>query len=343
MSMILQNLRSVTPGIVPESLAPGQLCFNLADEIMFVGDGSNTQTSFDGSQVATAAGTGWFSIPLHLNGLAEYFLQNPASYGDNPADGDILTYSGATGKPVWLPGGSTVSSAYITTNANVVAAPGISANEKISNALGITPVEGDSVIVSGAPGDTYQGFYIFISGLWTFAAGYADPTALQVPYNNSVSGLLASTVQAALDELASTKLQKATNAPSNGSILSWAGSAPVWINPGSIYPTASDVSFDPTGTAIPYTNVQQALVYTWDKSLEALTEANSAQDDATAAQVTANLALDAANDAVAISSNAETTANNALAVASTALPKAGGTMTGDIVFNNGQPVDAGTF
>ena len=36
-------------------------------------------------------------------------------------------------------------------------------------------------------------------------------------------------------------------------------------------------------------------------------------------------------------------ASNALAVASSCLPLAGGTMTGDITFNNGQPIDAGTF
>lgn len=350
MSMILQNLRSTIPGVVPGELAPGQLCFNLADDIMFVGDGSGFQTSFDGSQVAVAAGTGWFSIPLHLNGLAEYFLQNPASYGDIPADGDVLTYSSASGKPVWLPGGSEVSSAYATTNAAVASAPGISTSEKISNALGITPIEGDSVIVSGVPGDQYQGYYLFLSGVWTFAAGYADPTALQVPYNNLVSGLVATTAQAAIDELAAGKLNAATNLPFNGNILSWNGTSPLWIAPESVYPDASEVAFDNSTTTIPFTNVQQALVYTWSTANDALVEANSAQADATAAQVTANLALSAANDAVstanlaeANSSSALTTANLALTVATDALPKSGGTMTGNITFNDGQPVDAGLF
>lgn len=362
-SMILQNLRSTVPGVVPEGLAPGQLCFNLADDIMFVGDGSNSQTSFDGSQVATAAGTGWFSIPLHLNGLSEYFLQNPSFYGDNPSDGEVLTFSTVRGKPVWSPPAQ-ASVSYVTTNAAVQAAPGVSTSEKISNAIGIAPVEGDSVVVSGSPGDLYQGYYLFLSGTWTFAAGYANPTALQVPYNNAISGLLATSVQAALDELSSSKLQKASNAPISGNLLSWSGSNPVWISPSSVFPTASEVSFDNTGTLIPYNNVQQALVYTWGNANDALQEANSAQEDATAAQVTANLALTAAqsaeskaDDAVQAADDALTTAqlaeskaddavqtaDEAFTLASAALPKSGGTMTGNIAFNNGQLVDAGTY
>lgn len=342
MSMILQNLRSVTPGVTPEGLSPGQLCFNLADSVMFVGDGSNFQTSFDGSQNPAPIGQGWFSVPLRQDSLGQYFLVNPASYGEIPSDGEILTYSSTLGKPVWLPSAE-VSSVYTTTNSLVASSPGVSLNEKISNALGVTPIEGDSVIVSGVPGDQYQGYYLFTSGSWTYAAGYAGPTAIQVPFNNFGTGLLATNVQSALAELSTSKLNNATNLPNTGEILSWGFGAPVWIPSETLFPTASNVEYDNSGTGIPYDNVQQALTYVWQGAQDALAEANSAQADATAAQVTANLALSQSNDAVDTANNAESVANNALAVASTALPKAGGTMTGDIVFSNGQPVDAGTF
>ena len=205
--MILQNLRSTTPGVTPPTLAPGQLCFNLVDELMFVGDGSNFYTSFSGTQAPAPPGEGWFAFPLSLDGLSTYFLLNPEEYGPAPTDNQILAYSGSIGKPVWKNastfGGNSV---YPTTNAAVAAAPGATVSEKISAATGATPVEADSAIVTGVPGDIYQGLYLFSSGVWPFAAGYADPTAIQVPYNNTVSGLVATTVQAALDEVAAGKL-----------------------------------------------------------------------------------------------------------------------------------------
>jgi hypothetical protein len=342
MSMILQNLRSVTPGVVPGSLAPGQLCFNVADDIMFIGDGSGYQTSFDGTQTPTAAGEGWFSIPLSLPGLSQFFLQNPASYSPEPQNGEVLVYSASLGKPVWETSPGTPT-AYTTTNLAVESAPGVSTSAKISNALGVTPIEADSVIVSGAPGDTYQGFYQFISGNWTYAAGYADPTALQVPYSNTLSGLIATTVQAALDELAFSKLEKAVNTPSEGQVLSWSIAGPLWVNEADIYPTAAQVSYNNTVSGIPATNVQDALSLTWERATDALQEADSAQDDATAAQETANIALNNSNSALVNSVNAMNDAAAALNVANAALPRAGGTMTGDISFNDGQPVDAGTF
>ena len=347
MSITLQNLRSVTPGVKPSSLLPGQLCFNLADSLMFLGDDSSTFTSFDGTTEPAPPGGGWFSLPLDLEGLAEFFLENPEVYSPAPTDNQVLAYSSAEGKPVWKnASGFGSTTVYVTTNAAVNAAPGVSVSAKISNALGgITPVEADSAIVQGLPGDTYQGLYLFGSGDWKYAAGYADPTAIQVPYNNVVSGLVATTVQAALDELSAEKLNIASNSPTSGQILSWASGSPLWINASAVYPSASDVSFDPTGTGLPTfaDTVQEALTLTWGLADSAQTDATAAQADATSAQNTANLALTNANTALTNSTNAVNTANNALAVANAALPKAGGTMTGNITFNNGQPVDAGTF
>ena len=346
MSLTLQNLRAVGPGVEPNSLLPGQIAFNIPDKVFFVGDGSNFKTQFDGTQVAGTVDGGWFSVPLSYTGLGQYYLLNPEEYGPPATDGQILAYSGVSGKPYWADASAFgAASVFTTTNAAVTAAPGATTSDKISSAIGSTPAEADSVIVSGVPGDTYQGLYLFTNGNWTFAAGYADPTAIQVPYNNSVSGLLATTVQAALDELAATKLDVASNFPTNGQILGWNAGEPLWVSPASLYPTAAEVSFDPTGTGLPsFANtVQEALTLTWVLADDAKSEADAAQADATSAQNTANLALTNANNALSNSNDAVNTANNALAVANAALPKAGGTMTGDIVFNNNQPVDAGLF
>ena len=346
MTLTVQNLRAVSPGVEPSALLPGQIAFNIPDKVFYVGDGSSLKTSFDGTQSPGVPGEGWFSMPLSYTGLGQFYLYNPEEYGPPATNGQVLAYSGASGKPYWadaaILGGATV---YTTTNADVAAAPGSSTSAKISAAIGATPVEADSAIVSGLPGQTYQGLYLFQSGNWVYAAGYADPTAIQVPYSNTVSGLVASTVQAAIDELAASKLDVATNSPANGQILSWSPSGPLWVSASSIYPTADDVSFDPSGTGLPsFANtVQEALTLTWGLADSAQDDANSAQNDATSAQNTANLALTNANTALTNSTNAVNTANNALSVANAALPKAGGTMTGDIAFHNGQPVDAGSY
>ena len=346
MSITVQNLRAVSPGVEPSALLPGQIAFNTSDKVIFVGDGSSLKTSFNGTQVPGVPGEGWFSMPLDYPDLAEFFLANPEEYGPPPVNGQVLAYSSTSGKPYWgnastLFGGTV----YTTTNAAVAAAPGSSTSAKISAAIGATPVEADSAIVSGAPGDTYQGLYLFQSGNWVYAAGYADPTAIQVPYSNTVSGLVASTVQAAIDELAATKLDIASNSPVNGNVLSWSSGTPVWVSQSSLYPTAADVSFDPSGTGLPSfaDTVQEALVLTWQVADSAQSDAIAAQADATSAQNTANLALTNANNALSNSTNAVNTANNALAVANAALPLAGGTMTGVINFVNAQPVDAGTY
>ena len=339
MSMILQNLRSVSPGVVPSALKPGQLCFNLVDEVMFVGDGSSYYTTFDGTQTVAPPDSGWFSIPLALGELSRYLLQNPEAYGPPAINNQVLAYSSSLGKPVWVDASTFGSSSvYTTTNTAVASSPGATVSDKISAAIGATPVEADSVIVTGVPGDVYQGLYLFQTGNWTFAAGYADPTALQVPYSNAISGLIATTVQAALDEIAASKLNVASNAPFDGALLSWSAGLPQWVPPSSFYPTAEEASFDPAGTGLPpfADTVQEALTLTWGLANNAQINANQALSDSTAAQTTANIALNNSIDAVAA-------ANNALSIANAALPKTGGTMTGDIAFSNGQPVDAGLF
>jgi hypothetical protein len=276
---------------------------------MYVGDGTSFKTSFDGTQVPGVAGQGWFTIPLTFNALADYYVVNPEYYNDNPLANQVLTWDGNAGHAIWSDPDAIGGAAYLTTNALVAAAPGLGVSEKITNALGVVPQETDTVIVSGSSGETYQGFYQFVTGSWRFAAQNAFPTASQVPLAPIV-GLSATTVQAGVAS-AYTLADTANNTANN----------------------AETIANQAVGDA-------QAAQTTADT---ALLEANSAQEDATAAQVTANLALTAAQSAESKADDAVQTADEALTLASAALPKSGGTMTGNIVFNNGQLVDAGTY
>ena len=61
----LQFLRSFTAGNTPDRLKAGEVAFNVADKLMFVGDGSSYFTAFDGVQTASSyALEGWFAVDL---------------------------------------------------------------------------------------------------------------------------------------------------------------------------------------------------------------------------------------------------------------------------------------
>ena len=211
MSITVQNLRAVDPGVQPNSLLQSQIAFNIADKVIFVGDGSNFKTSFDGSQSPGLPGEGWFSTPMSFTGLGDFYVPNPEYWGDTPTDGQILTWSTSDDHPVWSTTGSEVSVNDLTTNALVSAAPGGDTSSKISAALGVTPVESDSVVVQGDSGDTYQGFYQFISGFWVLSAQYAIPAAYQIPVDTSVVPF-GSSVQSALEYLNTNVIAAQTTA-----------------------------------------------------------------------------------------------------------------------------------
>lgn len=226
--LTFQNLRAESPGVQPQYLSPGQLCFNVADKVMFVGDGTDNKTSYDGTVVPGVPGLGWFSTPLSFNEVDNYYVVNPAYYGDTPVDGDVLTWDAGLNRVVWKD--SLVPTSYLTTNAAVAAAAGADLSSKISNALGITPSEGDSAIVTGVSGDTYQALYQFVSGFWVYAASYAPPLASEVPVT-PVPGLTATNTQDAIEEVlsiaeaaqttSSNALTVANNAlPKSGGIMS---------------------------------------------------------------------------------------------------------------------------
>jgi len=151
MAITLQNLRAVGAGVEPSALLPGQLAFNVTDKVIYVGDGSDFKSSFDGTQIAGVPTEGWYSMPMDLSALSGYYIINPEYYGNMPSDRYVLTWNSGVDHAVWSSLGGNV---YLTTNAAVAAAPGSTVTQKI-NAVNVeAPLEGDTTIVAGTPAET---------------------------------------------------------------------------------------------------------------------------------------------------------------------------------------------
>jgi hypothetical protein len=101
MSLPIQNYRTLTPGLQPPSLQPGQIFINLSDQILYTGDGSDTNKLFDGTPTPGVPGQGWFASPLSQAGLDLYYLANPQRYGDKPFDKQVLMWNGDKDHPIW--------------------------------------------------------------------------------------------------------------------------------------------------------------------------------------------------------------------------------------------------
>ena len=223
MSLTVQNLRAVGPGVEPASLLPGQLAFNITDKVLFVGDGSNFKTQFNGDQVVGTPGEGWYAMPMDFASLGDYYVANPGYYGDIPTDQQVLAWSTALNHPIWISGsGGGGSQVYIVTNAQVASASGATTSDKISAAIGVvSPDEGNVVIVTGLPDDVYEGLYFFTTE-WVKGAAYAYPSASEVIYDNTVTGLTP-TVQGAIDDLdagliATTAIANTANSTANSAL-----------------------------------------------------------------------------------------------------------------------------
>jgi hypothetical protein len=201
MTVEILNTRSLVSGFIPGALLEGQIFFNLPDRLMYVGDASNTQTRIDGSTTPCPPGEGWFEVALTIPELDDYFLISPQHFGDIPTNGQYLQWDTSLNHSVWNDLPVSGGASYQTTNSAVASAPGSSVSAKISNVIGVTAIEGDTVIVSGVSGDLYQGLYIYSGSVWNFAAIFASPIAENVPYNNTGTTLAATNVQAAITEL----------------------------------------------------------------------------------------------------------------------------------------------
>jgi hypothetical protein len=264
---------------------------------------------------------------MSFGSLESYFLSNPAYYGDNPTNQQVLVWDAALDHPAWtdsIPG----STVYLTTNESVDAAPGITTSDKISAAIGVpSPSSSDVVIVTGQPGETYQGLYFF-SSEWILGAHYAYPTAGQVPYDNTSHPDLSPDVQGALDDLA----VGVTDAVADAAAASSAASAALLLASGALPKSGGQM----TGN-ISFRDSGEGLVFSDSSSITGISDAIDETSSTVAASATA------VKEAYDTGAQAQIDAAAALSAAALALPRTGGTMTGDIVFNDGQPVDAGTF
>ena len=223
MALTLQNLRAVGIGVEPTSLLPGQIAFNITDKVIYVGDGSGFKTNFDGTQVPGVPGNGWYAMPMDFDSLGDYYVPNPAYWGDLPTDQQVVTWDSALGHPIWSAGGGGGSQVYVVTNAQVAAAPGTTTSAKISAAIGVvSPDEGNVTIVTGLPDEVYEGLYFFTTE-WVKGAAYAYPSASEVIYNNVAHPTLGATVQFAIDDLddgliATTAIANTANSTANSAL-----------------------------------------------------------------------------------------------------------------------------
>ena len=102
MAIVQQQLRNSTASAQPGDLEPGQLAFNLADSLGYIGNGSNGKINIAGGVVTPAptAGKGWLEFPLKAgdigNLLKGTFVTNPSTLTPPvgaPSNGQVLTWS----------------------------------------------------------------------------------------------------------------------------------------------------------------------------------------------------------------------------------------------------------
>ena len=101
MAIVQQQLRNTSAGSKPGDLEPGQLAYNLADSLGYIGNGSNSKTLASGgtSTPAPAAGKGWLEFPLKVSDItalqAGSFIPDPSSLVGPPAapsNGQVLSW-----------------------------------------------------------------------------------------------------------------------------------------------------------------------------------------------------------------------------------------------------------
>jgi len=365
MTISVQQLRSAIPGAQPQQLDPGQVAFNVSDGTMYLGTGTDTKIDFSGAQVLPAppAGKGWIQVLLERAALNAFFIANPEAEGrPAPTNEQVLTWNATEGVAEWQDAGT--GFAYITTSDAVAASIGATTSEKISAAIGNPSYIGinASCIVQGDPGSTYEGLYIYDGTGWMFASHFAFNTASQVPGVNPMNLLQQSTqailnalkvvddglqsqitsndgdistlqgqmatAQSDINDLQITKLNKASNVPYAGQILSFDGTGQLWIDD-----SQGDVT-SVSGTApitVDNTDPQTPIV-----GINAATTAAPG-----AVQLYDN--VDSSSNSMAATANAARAAfdagYNAQATANAAVPRASYTADGDILVGTG----AGTF
>jgi hypothetical protein len=325
---------------------------------MYLGTGSDTRIDFSGTVVTPnpPAGKGWVQVLLERTALNDFFVANPEAEGrPAPTNEQVLTYNAALGVAEWQDAGTGFS--YQTDNAAVSAAPGATTSQKISSAIGSPSYIGRNAtcIVQGAPGTTYEGLYIYSGTEWLFGAHFAFNTSDQVPATNPMTLTAASTqavlsalklvddglqsqitsndgdiatlqgemaqAQTDINDLEINKLNKASNTPIAGQILSFDGTGQLWVDDAQGDVTGvtgtSPITVDNTDPQTPVVGINAAST-----SAPGAVQLSTALDSTSITQATTPFAIKAVND-----------------VAVAAIPRASYTAEGDILVGTG----AGTF
>jgi len=367
MSVQVLNLRSFTPGEQPLALQPGQVCYNMADKIIYIGNGSNFKTDFTGTSNPGVAGQGWFSFPLTA-ASNNPFLISPNYYGGSPTNGQVPTWNAAQNRLVWGSGGGGGGG-----SVDSVTAP-------VGNAITVNNTDPANPVVSVRTGSTTQSGVLRLSDSTTDNSALVAATANAVKITYQFAGtkvsspLVAGTINQVLaltDPGTGATAWVTGGGGGGGSVDSVSGTSPITVNntdpvnpvvginaastsvAGAVQLSAATNSTSTTlaATASAVKSAYDVAVTAGTDATQALADAlaaqntaNSAALDATQAQETANTAQGDATQALADAAAAQGDATQALAdaaaaqaTADAALPKAGGTMTGDIVFAGTQP------
>ena len=325
MTIKVLNLRSFISGQQPVSLEGGELCFNMTDRTLFVGNQSDSKTDFNGNSSSGVPGQGWFSMPMDAAGFGEYFLTSPDVYGQLPNNGDTLEWNSLLGHLEWVPGGGSgggSSAGYLTTNSDVVAAPGANITAKLNSIISPSvALSGNTAIVQGVSGDLYEGVYTFVDDTWEFGSFYAQPVAAAIVYDNAVSGLSSGDVQGAIDELAAGKVNTPLTPPLTNQVLGWNGAGTEWVSSSGGTVTGvfgvAPIVIDDTDPLAPVVEVSAATTSSSGVvRLNNTTTSTSTTEAATANAV--KIAYDLANTAEADAQQALADAAAATSIANTA-------------------------
>ena len=195
MTVRQQQLRSTSAAAKPGDLEPGQLAYNLADSLGYLGNGTDTKTDIGGSPVlpAPSVGKGWIEFPLRIstiaNGLDGSFVPDPSALNppaSAPTSGQVLTWDpaadGGTGAYVPQTPGAIAVYSIANDDANIGTGgttttdlnAGLIANGDITGVGDLNA--GDSCIVtdSGNPDtspNVSPGSYIWDGAAWLASGG----------------------------------------------------------------------------------------------------------------------------------------------------------------------------
>ena len=159
MTIIQQQLRNSSASVQPGDLEPGQLAYNLADSLGYIGNGGDDKIDVEGSTVlpAPAAGKGWLEFPLKVSTIAAglSFVPDPSGLTPPaavPIDGQMLawdsTANGGTGAYVpTTPGGIAV---YTIANYDPsIGTSGTTTTDLNAGLIATTPITGPGDLISG--------------------------------------------------------------------------------------------------------------------------------------------------------------------------------------------------